>query len=90
MGAAMAVESRRTAAIRRIGEGRARWTVLVESWQDRDAYRGRLLFRSDTASARPPERESAALLSGSSHEDVLSRAHDLPEDQLQRLLKSFG
>jgi hypothetical protein len=90
MGAAVAIEGRRTAAIRRIGAGRSRWTVLVESWPERDAYHGRLLFRSDTPAVRPSERESAALLSGCSHEDVLSRAHELPEAQLQRVLNSFG
>lgn len=78
-----------TSPIRRITEGRRRWRVMVETWQDRDTFRGRLLFRDDAASVDTP-RESAALLHGRSVEDVVSLAHDLPEDRLRRVLHSLG
>jgi hypothetical protein len=90
MSGAIGSGQRRTSAIRRITEGRGRWRVLVESWQERDAYRGRLLFRADSPEVTSLERESATLLSGGSHEDVLSLAHDLPEDRLRRVLNSLG
>jgi hypothetical protein len=35
------------------------------------------------------ERQSAPLLQGRSHEDVLARAHDFGERQLRRLLHSL-
>ncbi|HSJ25488.1 MAG TPA: hypothetical protein VK929_12500 [Longimicrobiales bacterium] len=79
----------RRAAIGRIGEGRRRWRVMVETWQETEDYCGRLLFCPDGAEPAP-ERESAALLRGRSHEDILNRAHELPEERLRRLLLSLG
>jgi hypothetical protein len=89
MGAASGMRQTRRSAIRRIGEGRSRWRVVVETWRESDGYRGRLLFCPD--SVEPAEdRESAAMLRGQSHEDVLHLAHELPEDRLRRLLNSLA
>jgi hypothetical protein len=90
MGAAFTADRARRSAICRISEGRSRWRVLVETWPDRDAYRGRLLFCADAPDAAVGAREGPALLLGRSHEDVLSLAHDLPEERLRRVLNSLG
>jgi hypothetical protein len=89
MGAAARDERTRRSAIRRIGEGRSRWRVVVETWEEQDVYCGRLLFCPESIDPAC-ERESAALLRGRSHEDVLSLAHDLPEERLRRVLLSLG
>jgi hypothetical protein len=89
MGAAARVEPTRRSAIRRITEGRSRWRVVVETWEEHDVYCGRLLFCPDSVEPNT-ERETAALLRGRSHEDVLNLAHDLPEDRLRRVLLSLG
>jgi hypothetical protein len=83
-----AVAGSRTAAIRRVTGSRTRWRVLVETWEDGDEVRGRLVFRTD-APAPEEERESAALLQGRSHEDVLALAHDLSEERLMQVLNSL-
>jgi hypothetical protein len=80
----------RTAAIRRITEGRSRWRVLVETWEEPEMCRGRLLFRPDDVQREDAERGSAALLHGRSHEDVYALAYDLPEDRLRRVLMSLS
>jgi hypothetical protein len=90
MEAAISVEHRRTSTIRRISEGRSRWRVPVETWPECDEYRGRLLFRDDSPAVPPQERESSVTLHGRSHEDVLSIAHDLPDDRLRRVLNSLA
>lgn len=79
-----------TSTIRRITEGRRRWRVLVEMWQESDTYSGRLVFRDDDVARWDPDRQSATLLHGRSVEDVVSLAHDLPEDRLRRVLHSLG
>lgn len=90
MGAATEGVQTRRAALGRIGEGRSRWRVVVETWPEADDFRGRLLFCPDGAEPLTVERESATLLRGRSHEEVLSRAHELPEQQLKRLLLALG
>ena len=89
----MAVESvseSRTASIRRITEGAQRWRVLVETWPECDAFRGRLVFRPDAVGRWAVERESWALLSGESMEEVVARAHALPDAHLRRVLHSLA
>lgn len=86
---AEAQQSRRS-VIRRISAGRCRWRVVVESWPEQDAWRGRLLFRPDTAEPAPADRETAALLEADSHEELLGLVLELPEERLQRLLNSLG
>jgi hypothetical protein len=89
------LDDRHTSSIRRITEGGQRWRVLVETWRDSEAFRGRLVFRREaverTAGERDdPERESAPLLHGRSRTDVLGLAHDVPEARLRQLLHSLG
>jgi hypothetical protein len=88
-------DDRHTSSIRRLTEGRLRWRVLVETWQDSGAYHGRLLFRREVADRGAGERddtdrESAPLLHGRSRTDVVALAHDVPEQRLRRLLYSCG
>jgi hypothetical protein len=90
MGAALSADDRRESAVRRLTEGRTRWRVLVESWRESDAFRGRLLFQPDGQAGEQTRLESATLLEGHSHEDVVSRAHDLPEGRLKQVLHSLG
>ena len=86
------LDDRHTASLRRLTEGGRRWRVMVETWQDSDAYHGRLLFREDAADGERPEseRESAPLLRGPSRTDVLALAHDVPEERLRQVLHSLG
>ncbi|MBR9988869.1 MAG: hypothetical protein KFH98_03885 [Gemmatimonadetes bacterium] len=89
------LDSRHTSSIRRITEHGLRWRVMVETWPEQDAYRGRLLFRREMADRVEGERieqdrESAAVLYGHSRNDVVASAHDVTEDQLRRVLYSLG
>jgi hypothetical protein len=74
-------------AICRITAGRDRWRVLAETWHDQDSWRGRLLFQPENGGGA--ERQSAVLLEGRTHEEVLAQAHDLGEEYLKRLLHSL-
>ncbi|HEX6306585.1 MAG TPA: hypothetical protein VFZ69_00280 [Longimicrobiales bacterium] len=85
----MVMADRHTSPIRRLTESGQRWRVSVETWQERDAYHGRLLFHRE-ANAESGARASAPLLHGRSREDVLGLAHDLPEEKLRRVLHSLG
>lgn len=85
-----AAEDRQRSAIRRITEGPRRWRVLVEAWPEQDEFRGRLLFHPEGTLSWAGGRESTALLQGHTMEDVVSRAYDLSEERLRRLLHSFG
>jgi hypothetical protein len=85
-----ALEDRHTSPIRRITEDGFRWRVLVETWQESEAFHGRLLFRREVTDGVARDRETAPLLHGSSREDVLSLAYDFPEDRLRRVLYSLG
>jgi hypothetical protein len=89
------LDNRHTTPIRRLTDGSWRWRVMVETWHESDAFHGRLLFRRDGSDRLDPDRpqrslESAALLHGRSREDVLGLAHDVPEEQLRRVLHSLG
>lgn len=86
------LDDRHTASIRRITEGGLRWRVMVETWQESDAFHGRLLFRQETAEGErtDTDRESALLLHGRSRTEVLALAHDVPEERLRQVLYSLG
>src|SRR5690606_35602002 len=84
------MDDRHTSPIRRLTERGQRWRVMVETWHDRDEFHGRFLFRQEAVEGAEASLESATLLHGRSREDVLALAHDLPEDQLRRLLLSLG
>ena len=81
-------DERCTSPMGRISGGQTRWRVLVETWQEDGHYHGRFRFEADDRGEHP--RESSPLLHGSSREDVLLRAYDLPEDRLRRVLHSLG
>jgi hypothetical protein len=89
VGTSIRSDQTRRSAIRRLSEGRRRWRVVVESWPEQGDVCGRLLFCPDSAGLAAAELESAAILRGRSHEDVLGLAHELPEGRLRRLLHSL-
>jgi DNA/RNA-binding domain of Phe-tRNA-synthetase-like protein len=86
------LDDRQTTSIRRITDGGRRWRVLVETWQDRNTYHGRLVFRDDADDRERAAagRESAPLLMGTSRNDVLVLAHEVPEERLRQVLHSLG
>lgn len=90
MAAGAVLDGRHESSICRISEGRERWRVAVQTWPEQDRYRGRLLFRRDDAPLWDDTRETAPVLTGSTREDVLSIAYEMPEDQLRRMLHSLG
>jgi hypothetical protein len=81
---------RRMAAIRRISEGRRRWRVSVQSWQEYATVRGCLVFEADAVLGPEPARSTAPLLEGQSHEDVVRMAHDLTDAHLRRVVNSLA
>lgn len=83
------VADRQTTPIRRLTDDGLRWRVMVETWRESEAFHGRLVFRREESEG-DADRQSAALLHGSSMEDVLALAHDFPEDRLRRVLYSLG
>jgi hypothetical protein len=90
MGAVMPGREQRTAAIRRITQERKRWRVLVQTWREPDAFRGRLLFEPEGVQAGAAGRQSPVVLTGQTLEDVVAHAYDLTEERLGRLLRSLG
>jgi hypothetical protein len=78
-----------SAAIRRISADGTQWRVLVETSQEADGYRGRLVF---LPVARPPQfhpRQGAFTLRGRSRAQVIAAAHDLPERWLRAVVHSL-
>jgi hypothetical protein len=75
--------------IRRISQDRAHWRVQVETWPERDGFHGRVVFSREHAVARD-QREGPDALRGSTREDVIAAAYNLPENRLQQLLRSLG
>ena len=76
--------------IRRIVQDRTPWRVAVETWPERDGYHGRVVFAPERAPQANDQREGPAALRGSTREDVIAQAYNLPEDQLRQLLRSLG
>ena len=73
--------------IRRISEERTQWRVMVETWPDEDGYHGRFVFSPDGGLG--DTREGPAALRGSTREEVIAEAYDLPEDRLKQVLRSL-
>ena len=74
--------------IRRISQDRTHWRVLVETWPEPDGYRGRVVFAPDgglSSDLRGPDA-----LRGTTREDVIAEAYNLPEDRLKQLLRSLS
>jgi hypothetical protein len=83
------VDSSLSSAIGRIADFRTHWRVLVETWPAATQFEGRLVFRSDEEqSARP--REWPGTLCGTTREDVVRAAYDVPEDRLRAMLRSLA
>lgn len=78
-----------TSGIRRLSDDRLQWRVVVETWPERDGYHGRLVFTQDS-NAQPDRREGPDALRGSTREDVISNAHDLPEERLRQVFRSLA
>lgn len=83
------VESSFSAAIGRIADFRTHWRVLVETWPAATQFEGRLVFQADDFQA-PPPRQGPATLRGSTREDVLRAAYEVPEDRLRVMLRSLA
>ena len=78
-----------TATIGRVDVERTRWRVVVEAWPDERRYQGRLVFQPDHAGTGHDARASGPLLSGSTAEEVVIAAYEMPEKQVRALLRSL-
>jgi hypothetical protein len=76
--------------IRRIRQDRTQWRVLVETWPERDGFRGRFVFASESPTIPTDLRAGPDALRGRTREDVIAQAYTLPEDRLKQLLRSLG
>ena len=86
----MLTNSAEVSTIGRIRDHRGNWRVLVEAWPEQAGYAGRLVFAPDRADAPLGMREGPSSLRGSTREDVVSQAHEMPETRLRAMLHSFG
>lgn len=80
----------RSSPIRRLSSERSSWRVVVQTWPDRDGFHGRIVFESDGSRPARETREGPADLIGSTREDVVRSAHELPERRLRALLHSLS
>jgi len=74
----------------RISDDRSQWRVVVETWPERDGYHGRLVFTQDGRRAVRDRREGPDALRGSTREDVIAGAHELPEERLRQVFRSLA
>ena len=81
---------RRSSPIRRLNGDRSSWRVVVQTWSDRDGFHGRFVFEPDGARPARETREGPDALTGTSREDVLRSAYDVPEERLRALLHSLA
>jgi hypothetical protein len=81
---------RLSSPIRRLSSARSSWRVVVQTWPDQNGFHGRIVFEADGARPARETREGPADLSGSTREDVVRSAHELPEDRLRALLHSLS
>ena len=77
-----------SSTIGRIADFRTHWRVLVETWPAATQFEGRLVFMADDIQDEP-RREGPPKLRGSTHEDVLRAAYDLPEAEIRATLRSL-
>jgi hypothetical protein len=64
--------------------------VAVETWPERDGYHGRLVFTQERDKCQSDRREGPDALRGSTREDVISEAYELPEENLRQLFRSLA
>jgi hypothetical protein len=81
---------RRSSPIRRLSGERSSWRVVVQTWPDQDGFHGRIVFESDGARPAGGTREGPSDLTGTTREDVVRSAHELPERRLRALLHSLS
>lgn len=77
-------------AIARISDARAKWRVTVQAWPEEPGYRGRLVFDPEGVAVGLERREGPPALRGSTREDVVGQACELPEQELRVMLMSLG
>lgn len=78
------------ATICRISALGTHWRVIVEAWEVRTGWQGRLVFSPDSPAPLFDPRFAPPTLRGRSQAEVLDAAHQLPERRLRELLYSFG
>ena len=81
---------RQSSPIRRLSSERSSWRVVVQTWPHQDGFHGRIVFEADGARPAGETREGPADLAGSTREDVVRSAHELPERRLRALLHSLS
>jgi hypothetical protein len=81
---------RQSASIRRLSGYRRRWRVLVQTWPDQNGFHGRFVFQTDSSRPENETREGPPLLRGTSREELLQSAYEVPEVRLRALLHSLG
>ena len=74
-----------TSTFTRITEDRTRWRVGVEAWPAADGWHGRLVFASEGTT-----REGPDAIRGTSREDVVCCAYEIPPSHLRAVLHSLG
>jgi hypothetical protein len=85
-----ALEYSTASGIRRIEQDRTHWRVSVETWPERDGYHGRFVFSPNGSHVPADMREGPDALRGSTREEVIAQAYELPEDRLKQVLRSLG
>ena len=90
------VDDRYTTPLRRLTEGRQRWRVMVETWHEKDEYRGRLLFRTEAVGATAAAAgggvagaSSSRIAARGGHDEVRVLA-DASDRMLDRLEDAFA
>jgi hypothetical protein len=81
---------RQSSPIRRLTEHRTRWRVSVQTWPEQNGFHGRFVFEPDGARPERETREGPPLFTGSSREEVVRSAHEVPEARLRALLHSLA
>lgn len=81
---------RQSSPMRRLTEHHTRWRVVVQTWPEQNGFHGRFVFEPDGFHPEGETREGPPLLSGTSREEVLRSAYDVPESRLRALLHSLG
>ena len=71
----------------RFYDNRNPWRVLVQTWPERDGYRGRIVFEQGDAEYR---REGPDALRGRTREELIAGAYELPESRLREIFRSLA
>jgi hypothetical protein len=85
------MDSSLSSAIGRIADFRTQWRVLVETWPSATHFEGRFVFCADGAFVPPHRaaREGPPTLRGTTREDVIRAAYELPESKIRAVLHSL-